>query len=84
MCSRSQVASLAGPRTTTFHWTDEAAVRTHILVELSGTVREGGLATENRFSFAGNEDNRFTYLVTLLTIYLARREVNPSGKVRHF
>jgi hypothetical protein len=66
------------------HWTDEATIRTHIPDELSGTVRQDGLATENPFSFAGNEDNRLGYPVTPFDDYLARREVDPAGKARHF
>ena len=66
------------------HWTDEAAIGTRIADELSGTEHYHGLATENRFSFAGNEDNRVRNLVTLLDDYLARREVDPVGKAHHF
>jgi hypothetical protein len=66
------------------HWTDEAAIRADISDELSGTIREGGLVTENRFSLAGNEDNRFRYVVTPSDDYLARQEVHPPGKTRHF
>ena len=54
-----------GPPRDHVHWTDEATIRTHIPDELSGTVRQDGLATQNRFSFPGNEDNRVRYLLTL-------------------
>ena len=73
-----------GPPRHHVRWTDETTVRARIPDELSGTIREDGLATENRFSFAGNEDNRLRYLVTLFDDYLARRDVDPSGKARHF
>src|ERR1700733_454658 len=46
------------------HRTDEATICTDIADELSGTERRHGFATENRFSFAGNEENRLIYLVT--------------------
>src|ERR1700719_1287054 len=54
------------------------------IAQLSGTVRQDGLATQNRFSFPGNEDNRVRYLLTLFDDYLARREGDPAGKARHF
>jgi len=64
-------------------WTDESAVRTRIPDELPGSEHYRRLATDNRFSFAGNKDNRVRNPVTPFDDYLARREVDPVGKAHH-
>src|ERR1700722_1604503 len=65
------------------HWTDEATIRAHIPDELSGTVRQASRTAANCFDFAGNEDYRVGYLLTLFDDYLAGREVDPARKAGH-
>ena len=51
--------------------------------ELSGTVCEDRLATENCVSFSGNEHNRFRYVVLFFDDHRARPKVHPSYEARH-
>jgi hypothetical protein len=73
-----------GPPRHDVHWTNKATIRTRIPDKLPGTEHYHGFATENRFSFAGNEANRVRNPVTPFDDYLARREVDPGARLNIF